>query len=435
MTLPGAAVAGGAALLVVLVGRWALSVVRGSRTPGIGAVRDAAGVPSCDDVRFRRVLERVTGCPLVSGNRVEILADGDGTYPRLFGDLASAARSITFQVYFVRPGRMADRLAEILADRARAGVRVLFLYDALGAHPLGREYLDALREEGVEAVPFGPLRWRTLSRARFRAHSRIVVVDGEVGYTGGFGIDDSWYGGGRAPGEWRDTNVRITGPAVGRLQGTFAALWAESTGELLAGPPFFPEESLSPTGDHTVGVLHSPPAARSIVGSSVAGRYLALAVESARERLLLANAYFVPNRELRHLLADAAGRGVDVRILTASRRTDILPALYAGRAHYGELLEAGIRIWEYAPAMMHAKTMVVDGCFSAVGTLNLDSRSMVHNHESVAMVVDRRVASSLASLFEADLEHAREIEPERWRRRGPVERGLERGASVLLGVP
>ncbi|HEX6534457.1 MAG TPA: phospholipase D-like domain-containing protein, partial [Gemmatimonadaceae bacterium] len=327
---------------------------------------------------------------------------------------------------YCKPGRMADTLAAILSDRARAGVRVLFLHDAFGSQDLTEGYLDSLRAAGVRIAIFRPVHWYSLHKAQSRSHIRVVVVDGRVGYTGGFGIDDKWFGNGHARDQWRDTNVRFTGSAVAQLQATFAAGWAEATGQLLTGELFFPRVPPADDPAQLAALFHSAPT----IGSTPAERYLALSIAGARRTLYIANSYFVPDEDFRRLLVRAAKRGVDVRVLTAGPRTDVEITLLAGRDTYDELLAGGVRVYEYQPTMMHAKTLVVDGSWSSIGTMNFDNRSMVFNDESNLLVLDPVVGARMDSLFLDDLRYAKEIRRPEFDRRGVVERLLEQGAAL-----
>jgi cardiolipin synthase len=410
------------------------------------------------DPEFRRTVALLTHVRLEEGNRLELLSCGDETYPRLFRDLADAERSITIQMYYCKPGEVADRLHAVLVDRARAGVRVLFLWDAFGAQSLSREYRETLEAAGVEVAVFRPVQWYALEKAYNRSHIRVVVVDARIAYTGGFGIDDKWLGDGRHDDQWRDTNVRFTGPAVDGLQATFAAGWAEATGDLLTGEPFFADGSAHTEGDPgegpraedadiaerarraddaagdgvemvadvVAGVMHSAPT----VGSTIAERFLALAISGTKRSLYITNAYFVPDDGFTQMLAHAAQRGADVRILTAGPSTDVRSTRYAGRARYLELLEAGVRVWEYMPTMIHAKTIVADACLGSVGTMNFDNRSMVFNDESNLIFHDARVGRALHGIFEQDLRYAREITLDAFRRRPWMERVQERVFSI-----
>ena len=401
--------------------------LRGTPMKSVAAVGDRSGPPGVSDPLFLRTVELFTGTMLVSGHRVELLANGEELYPRLWDDLQAATRSITLQMYYCRPGVMADTLAAILTERARAGVRVLFLHDAFGSIDLTKKYLDGLREAGVTIAVFRPVHWYSLHKAQSRSHIRVVVVDGRVGYTGGFGLDDKWFGDGRQADQWRDTNVRFTGPAVLQLQATFAAGWVEATGTLIVGEEFFPLQNDDATGAQVAGLLHAAPS----IGSTSASRFLALSIAGARERLYITNSYFVPDRAFRALLIAAVRRGVDVRVLTAGKRTDVKTTRWAGRAVYGDLLAGGVRMYEYEPTMMHAKTFVVDGRWCTVGTMNFDNRSMVFNDESNLLVSNADVGSALEEMFHADLTCAHEITLARYQKRPWTERLVELGASVV----
>jgi cardiolipin synthase A/B len=379
---------------------------------------------------FVPTMQLATKVWLTDGHELAFTANGNETYPRLWEDLRAARRSITMQMYYSQPGRVADKLREVLCERARAGVKVLFLRDAFGSGKLPQEYIDALCDAGVEVATFRPVNWYALDKAYARSHIRVVVVDGTVGWTGGFGIDDKWLGDGLTDGQWRDTNVRFTGPSVAQLQATFAAGWAEATGELLTGEVFFPERTIDghdpeERGERqgsVAGLLHTAPT----IGSTAAERFVALAIASAQQRLWITNAYFVPDDDFVGLLTHAGERGVDVRILTSGDKTDVKSALYAGRFAYRKLLAAGVRVFEYVPTVLHAKSVVADGCFAAVGTMNFDNRSMAFNDETMLLAYDDAVAREVERLFEKDLEHSAEITREVYAQRSRWERAKER---------
>ena len=409
-----------------------LAVTRGTPLQRVQAPGDPNGPPAVGDVMFEPTLELLTKMHLEPGNEIEVMINGDQTYPKLWADLRSAKRSITVQMYYAQPGAVADTLRRIVVERAKAGVRVLFLNDAFGAQNLKDEYWQAMKDAGIRVVTFRPVKWYDLHKAAFRSHIRVVVVDGSVAYTGGFGIDDKWLGDGRHKDQWRDSNVRFRGPAVMALQATFAAGWAESTGELLTGDLFFPPRELQPHGVQRATVLHTAPT----IGSTPAERFLALTIASARKSLYISNSYFVPDDDFRKLLVAAARRGVDVRILTTSDETDVKTTWLAGRAHYEELLTGGVKLYEYQPVMMHAKSVVVDGLFGAVGTLNFDNRSMVFNDESMLVALDPRFGGELDRIFLEDIDPrwTKEIKLGEFRRRSWGAKLLERGAVLLSRV-
>jgi cardiolipin synthase len=406
---------------------------RGSLVRNVIAREPGGEPPDVASVHFAPAFALLTGTPLTEGNAVEVLANGDGTFPHLWRDLHSARRSVTVQLYYAGPGAVADSAARILAGRARAGVDVYALFDAFGAQNLPARYLDTLRAAGVRVTEFRPIRWYALDRASHRSHIRGVIIDGAVAYTGGFGLDDKWLGGGRRPGEWRETNVRFAGPAVAQLQAGFIAKWAEATGELLTGESFLPfDEELATTTAGAVGatkaaLVYSPP----LTGSTTAERLFAISIASARHRLYIANAYFVPDADFVQLLVDAARRGADVRVLTNSARSDVKTAWLAGRARYETLLAAGVRIYEFRPTTIHAKTFVVDGKWAAVTTMNFDNRSLAYNSEVALVALDSAVGASMESTFLDDLRFADEIRLEAFQRRPLTQRVLERAASLL----
>jgi len=376
-------------------------------------------------------------------------------------------------MYYSLQGAVADTMRAVLIERARAGVRVLLLLDAFGSQDLTDEWREGLTRAGVRVALLRPLRWYTLHKAANRSHVRVVVVDGRIAYTGGFGLADYWLGGGRAENEWRDSNVRFSGPAVPGLQAAFAAAWAEATGELLTGALFFPHdapmvghvavadslaraappETLTPAprggaGPDTASRAAPMDTARAPIrgvmagllftqpteGSTGAERFLALTIAGTRRRLWIANSYFVPDDDFRAALARAAQRGVDVRVLTVGPKTDVKTTRYAGRARYEQLLASGVRIYEYVPSMMHGKTIVADGLFGTIGSLNFDNRSLAFNNESNLVVLDSAFAARMERTYLEDLRYSKEILLPDFRRRGWKERLLERGATLLSRI-
>jgi cardiolipin synthase len=412
----------GAFLVVATIGF--LFITRGTavrRVRGIGG--DGTPVSPAEPA-FPLAVALLTGSPMVAGNRIELALNGDGTYPRLWADLRAARRAITVQMYYAAAGRVADSLGAILAERARAGVSVYFLYDAFGSS-FTNAYLSRLRAAGVRAIPFRPLRFRNLWVVQNRSHVRGVVVDGRVGWTGGFGIDDKWLGGGLQPGEWRETNVRIEGPAVLQLEAAFIASWSEATGELFTNRAMVQEQQ---GGVARAGLLYTSPT----LGSTAAERYLAMSIAAARERLYVTNAYFAPDENFMALLTRAARRGVDVRLLVGGPRTDVRLARLAAHARFDSLLSAGARVYEYQPSTLHAKTFVVDGLWSSVGTMNFDNRSLALNDESTLMVLDSTAGRQMEKVFFEDLRQAKEVELATFRQRPWTQRVAEWAANQIV---
>lgn len=365
--------------------------------------------------QFGETTQLLTGTSLNPDSRIEILTNGSATFSRLWRDLGNAQRSITVQMYYAKPGLVVDTTFALLAAASHRGVKVYFLYDAFGAGALTNESIESMRAAGVRTAAFRPIRWYALDRANHRSHVRGFVIDGQVGYTGGFGLDDKWLGEGRSPAEWRETNVRFAGPAAQQLQSVFVAKWSEATGRLLADDRLFPfgVVPLSDTDNGESALLHSPPG----IGSTVIDRLLALSISGARHHLYITNAYFIPQRGLSQLLIAAAQRGVDIRVLTNGSATDVATTRFAGHRQYAPLLAAGVRIWEYGPTTIHAKTFVADGIWSSVMTANFDNRSIAYNDEVAFVVHGKETGAVMDSLFVEDLRFATEISAREFGRR------------------
>jgi cardiolipin synthase len=366
----------------------------------------AAGTPA-----FLSAMSALTGTPIVPGHHSELLFDGASTLAGIERDIRAARHSVTIQTYYCMPGRVTEGLKTLLTQRAREGIAVWFLPDGFGCKDLGSTYLDTLRAAGVRVATMRPVHWFSLHRSLHRSHVRSVVIDGRIGYTGGFGFADKWIPSEEGP-AWQETTARFTGPAVLQLAGAFAIAWADATGEALTGDRVYPPPTIPDTGT-VAGLMYTT---RSF-GTPVPERFLALSFAAARRTVYLANPYFIPNTDLRRWMKDAASRGVDVRVLTASNNIDHEFTRWAARSTYRELLEAGVRIYEYTPSMLHAKTMSVDGVFGSVGSLNLDNLSLRINDEATFVTQDSVAVGLLERQFLADIARAEEITLERFARR------------------
>ena len=404
-----------------------LSMTRGTPVKAVVAIGKAAPPPAITDSLFSRMMQLYTGLDLTQGNAAEEVNNGN-VYTRLWKDLRAARHTITVQMYYSQPGAVADTMAVVLKERARAGVRVLFVLDAFGSGNLKKAWADSLTAAGVEIGLLRQLHWYSLHNATDRSHVRVVVVDGEIGYTGGFGLADYWLGDGKHTDQWRDSNARFEGPSVMGLQAAFASAWAECTGELIAGDTFFPKKAFTTIdGGMRAGVFFASPT----TGSTPAERFIALSIASARRTLYVANSYFVPDDDFRKLLQDARKRGVDVRILTVSKVTDVKTTWWAGRSRYEELLAAGVRIYEYQPAMMHSKTFIVDGMWGSIGSMNFDNRSLAFNNESNFVFLDAPFGAQMDATFMDDLTRSTEITLAEFRQRPWYNRMLENAAALL----
>jgi cardiolipin synthase len=378
------------------------------------------------EASFFPTLEAYTGSPILGGNRVELLLNGEAIFPAQVEAIRAARRSITFATYWFEDGPVARDLVDAFVERCRAGVRTHLLLDSFGSLGMPGEYGEMLRSAGCHLVffrPINPLKAEAIGRANNRNHRRILVTDGTVGFTGGSGVSRKWMGDGRTEGHWRDTDVRIEGPAVQYLQGAFVENWLEATGEVLGGEDYFPR--LTPRDGVFAQVVRSSPAGG---GVSMYTTFL-LAMSSARKSILITNPYFLPDRTMLETLLDAVERGVQVRVLVPGAIDHNL-VRHASRRHYGKLFEAGVEIHEYRAALLHAKTLVIDGVWATVGSTNLDNRSFALNDELNVIIYDRNIARRLEAIFEADVAHAERLEYRKWRARGLFDRLLE-----LMSLP
>lgn len=360
-------------------------------------------------------LAALTGEPVTDGNRVEVLQDGDGFFDPLLADVELARWSIHYETYVWWRGEICWKLARALAAKARQGVEVRLLLDAHGSLLMEGEVLELLEEAGCLIARFHPFRLRDLGKVNSRDHRKIAVVDGRIAYFMGHGVADEWCGGSEDADEYRDTAVRIRGPAVRSAQTIFLRNWLNVHDELAIDAHHFPE--LEPEGEARVHVAHSDP-----VGTySEVEVLLKVAIASARKRLLIQNPYFAPDQSVIDLLGRAAERGVDVQIMLP-RTNDSRLVRHASHRFYGPLLRRGVRIHEYLPVFAHQKVVVVDDCWSHVGSTNFDHRSLQINREVSVGILDREVAEVLTAAFEADLLECESITYEGWQRRHPLKR-------------
>lgn len=389
-------------LILVVLGAYLLRDTSLKRIKVVGTTETP---PEATSTQFRQYLKLFTSTDISDGNGVKLLLNGDGTFPELWKALEQAQRVICLHVFLMARGTLSETLLKVLSERAQEGVEVYVLFDALGAGGLESTYKNRLRTAGAHVAIYRPLKLSTLYKYQQRMHIRAVVIDGRTGFTGGFGMSDEWLGDGLHENQWRDTNVRITGPIAQQLEVAFATNWAEATGDLLLGNTLSCENSASEGGTQSAGIMICQPA----LGATNAEKFFFLVIASARERIYITNAYFVPSRGMRQQLMNAVDRGVDVRVILPGAKTDQLATWYAARTMYPQLLSAGVRIYEYQPTMVHAKTFVADGCWSTVGTLNFDNRSTKLNDEVALVIRDKHFASELEVAFFQDLEHSLEI--------------------------
>ena len=377
------------------------------------------------DPQFRRELGSLLGPAIIDGNRVENFENGDEIFPAMLAAIASAQRSITFESYIYWSGDIGRRFADALSERARAGVKVHVLLDWAGSQDLDEEMVTAMKAAGVEVRRYHPLRWYNLARMNNRTHRKLLVVDGKVGFTGGVGIADPWQGHAQDPEHWRDSHYRLEGPAVAQMQAAFMDNWIKTSGKVLSGPEYFPP--LQAAGNALAQVFTSSPSGG---GDSMQLMYL-LSISAAERSIDLSAAYFVPDPLTRRALLQARARGVRIRILVPGSNTDVEVVRRASRADWGELLQAGVEIYEYQPAMFHCKMMLVDSQLASVGSTNFDNRSFRLNDEANLNVYDRVFVERLEGVFESDLKASRRISYAQWKNRPNFEQVVEAVSSIL----
>jgi cardiolipin synthase len=374
---------------------------------------------SLGEPSFFPTLEAYASAPIVGGNTAEFLLNGEQIFPAVLEAIRSAKKTITYAQYYYEDGPVSRDIAEALADRCLEGVGVNILLDAFGTLNMPREYVQLLSRSGCHVAYFRPFATHLFNRYNNRNHRRILVIDGRVGFTGGAGVSRKWMGNGRVADHWRDTDIRVEGPVVEYLQAAFAENWLEATGVVLGGEAYFPRP-VAPRGDVYAQVVRSSPAA----GSFAMYTTFLLAVSAARRSIMITNPYFVLDAKMQRAMVDAAARGVRIQVLVPGA-IDHNIVRQASRRQYGDLLKAGIQIYEYAPALLHSKTMVIDGVWATIGSTNLDNRSFALNDELNLIVYNRGVAQELERIFAADLAVSRPVTYASWKKRGLTAKILE----------
>jgi len=365
--------------------------------------------------------------PLTTGNRITILENGDGIFPPMLAAIAAAQKTVNFEAYIFYSDSVGTRFRDAFIERASHGVEVRVLLDAVGSpgRKLKASDVDLMKRAGCRVEFFHSRKPWKVWVVNHRNHRRVLVVDGTVGFTGGVGFADEWAGNADSPEHWRDSQVRVDGPAVRGLQRAFQENWSEVTGEPLVGVEFFPD--IPPAGSASAAVVPSSP----LAAQSGAGRVYAVSLASAAKEIWIANSYFLPDEETTALMVAAAKRGVDVRVIVPSDPHNDVPATKAaGRASFGPLLQGGVKMFEYAPTMFHLKTMVVDGIFSTVGSANFDDRSFHLNEEINVVVYDTAFAAQMRERYLADLAKCNEYTLAMWN-----ERPLKKRITEWLAKP
>lgn len=405
VSMPLVAFIGGLLLVVVLaLIVWSLKRKPDARlrVTNVGDIR--ALLPS---------LAGITHSSLDGGNHIEVLQNGDGFFPIVMRDIAAAKQSIHLESYIWYDSKISRQLAKMLAMKARDGVEVRILVDASGGRQLKGDVKEMLTAAGAKVAHFHPVRLNTLGTLNNRDHRKLIIIDGRIGFIGGHGIADEWTGNGQDKDHWRDTALRVTGPAVNRMQGAFSENWVEAGGLVLAGERYFP--AIPPSGNAVAHVAYTSPSG----GVSSVQLLYYLAIKAARREIIIQNPYLLPDDEAIEALEEAVDRGVDVKIMVPSDdATDSPVVQHASHHHFGTLLNKGVKIWEYEKTLLHQKVLIVDGIWSTVGSTNFDDRSFDLNDEVNIGVLDPAVAAQLRAAFENDLRHAKQRSIGEWKKRG-----------------
>lgn len=363
-----------------------------------------------DSREFTELLATLTDAQLHSQNRVEVLTNGPCFYQAELDAIANARETINLEAYIFHKGEIGAKFRDALTERARAGVKVKLIIDFIGSFSVRKSWFRELIEAGGRVEWYHSLRIDLIPQINNRTHRELMVIDGEIGFIGGAGIDDHWYKRTAGDPRWRDTVCRVTGPAVTSLQSVFAENWLRVSGEILASDDYFHDRS-EQAGSIAM-IVNSTPAA----GSTRARILFQMLIACARKRVYITTPYFLPDRSARKAVRKAIReRGVDIRILTPGTHSDHMLTRGSSERLYGSLLKAGAKIYEYKPAMIHAKVLIADGVWSVVGSTNFDHRSFELNDEVNLAVRDAAVAARLSEDFEKDLRESREITWEEWR--------------------
>ncbi len=374
---------------------------------------------------FVHMIESTCQTRLEEGNQVEIFTDGPAFYPAMLEAIRSARETINMECYIVHKGEVCDRFVEALGERGRAGVRVTLVVDAIGSFGAFRSTANPLREAGCRVESYQGLSWHRLARLNNRTHRELLVIDGRVAFIGGAGLADWWLKPTRRKPVWRDMMARVEGPVVASILGIVAENWLACCGEILTGPDVY--KPRAKVGNAAAFALKSSPADRA-TASRVLFQTL---VEGSTRSVRIATPYFLPDKAFRRALIRTARRGVEISVVVPGRHTDQRWVRLASRRMFGQLLESGVRIFEYKPGMTHVKMLVVDNLWSAIGTTNLDNRSFEHNDEANLAVRNEGVAHRLVKDFDADIVRSEEIRLTSWKRRPIWEKLLGSVAWIL----
>lgn len=374
---------------------------------------------AAEDPRHPRYIATLIGTALTEGNHYEVLTNGDQFFPAMLDAIRQAKRRISFETYVYKKGTMAEQFTAAFEEAARRGVQVHLIIDSVGGET-ERAHKERLQNAGCTVAMFNTPSWYQLEELNYRTHRKILVVDGEVGFTGGAGVADYWMGHAQDKEHWRETQFRMRGPIVTLLEAAFYENFAEATGTEVT--PVLDELPPSLDTEGASLLVRSSPSG----GANDLKRLYLLGIASARRTIDITSPYLVTDESSRWALNDARARGVRIRFLLESHITDATPVKYASQDLYEDMLNAGIEIYEYSPTMMHAKTLVVDGIWSMFGSANFDNRSLELNDELNIAVTSRPLAQRLLQDFEQDLRRSQRIDLATWRKRSLLQKTREK---------
>ncbi|MGF6275132.1 cardiolipin synthase [Massilia sp. UYP11] len=377
------------------------------------------------DPQFRRSMGVLLGPPILEGNKVDALVNGDEIFPAMLAAIRQAEKTITLETYIYWSESIGKEFSEALSERARAGVKVHVMLDFMGSMKMDNALVDEMKKAGVRVQRYHKPVWWKLARMNNRTHRKLLVIDGKIGFTGGVGIADQWLGNAEDEDHWRDSHFRVEGPVVGQIQAVFNDNWVKATGVVLDGPDYFP--ALEPKGTMPAQMFSSSPTGGS---ESMHLMYL-MSITAARETIDLSAAYFVPDDLTIRTLIAAAKRGVRVRLITPGPIIDSDLVKAASRDRWPELLDAGVQISEYKPTMYHVKTLIVDKLLVSVGSTNFDNRSFSINDEANLNVMDEGFAMQMSEIYEHDWARATPVTEHKFAKRPWWQRLATWAASLV----
>jgi cardiolipin synthase A/B len=372
-----------------------------------------------NDPQFEREMGTLLGPAILAGNQIAALQNGDAIFPAMLKAIRAAKYTINFETYIYWSGKTGTEFAKALIERVRAGIKVHLMLDWLGSEKMAPQLLREMRDAGVEIERYHALHWYSLGKLNNRTHRKVLIIDGQIGFTGGVGIADEWTGHAQDPDHWRDMHFQIEGPVVAQFQAAFLDNWIKTTGRVLNGETYFP--ALHSTGELKMQMFMSSPAGGS---ESMRLMYL-MAITAAEQSIDIEAAYFIPDELMSRELIKARSRGVRIRILLPDKHIDSETVRIATKRAWGPLLKSGVEIHEYDPTMLHCKMLIFDHYMVSVGSTNFDMRSFELNDEASLNVYDSGFANRMTDVFEEDLKSSTSYDFDRWRQRPWLEKVAE----------